>query len=142
MERELKKDQPIKFIGARRSSQTGVQTPETNSSTESAPKKRTSPEVSSPNSSTEKQPSKQQAINMKDNEQVVNNLKEEHGNLRPEHIELKRQLFAGFEQLIEPIKKDIQALKSERKSEAATLCVETVNRKFLRSEAKQRKIEN
>ena len=69
-------------------------------------------------------------------------MKEAHGNLRPELIELKRQLFAGFEQLIEPIKKNIQALKSERKSEAATLCVETVNRKFLRSEAKQRKIEN
>ena len=58
VERELKKDQPIKFIGARRSSQTGVQTPETNSSTESVPKKRTRPEVSSPDSSTEKQPSK------------------------------------------------------------------------------------
>ena len=79
MERELKKDQPIKFISARRSSQTGmtsVQTPETSSSTESTPKKRTRPEVSSPDSSTEKQPSKQQAINMGDNEQAVNNLKD------------------------------------------------------------------
>ena len=79
---------------------------------------------------------------MGDNEQAVNNLKGEHDNLRPELIELKRQLFAGFEQLIEPIKKDIQALKSERKSEATTLCVETVNRKFLRSKAKQWKIQN
>ena len=61
VERESKKDQPIKFIGARRSSQTGmtsVQTPETSSSTEIALKKRTRPEVSSPDSSTEKQPSK------------------------------------------------------------------------------------
>ena len=41
---------------------------------------------------------------MGNNEQTVNNLKEEHGNLRPELIELKRQLFAGFEQVIEPIK--------------------------------------
>ena len=79
---------------------------------------------------------------MGDNEQAVSNLKEEHGNLRPELIELKRQLFAGFEQLIEPLKKDIQALKLERKSEAMTLCVETVNWNFLRSEAKQWKIEN
>ena len=78
---------------------------------------------------------------MGDNEQAVNNTKEEHGNLRPEHIELKRQLFAGFEQLIEPLKKDIQALKSERNLEATTLCVERVNRKFLRSEAKQKNIE-
>ena len=78
---------------------------------------------------------------MGDNEQAVNNTKEEHGNLRPELIELKRQLFAGFEQLIKPLKKDIQALKSERNLEAMTLCVETVNRKFLRSEAKQKKIE-
>ena len=68
VERESKKDQPIKFIGARRSSQTGVQMPETNSSTEKAPKKRTRPEVSSPDSSTEKQPSKRQAINMEDND--------------------------------------------------------------------------
>ena len=58
VERELKKDQPIKFIGARRSSQTGVQTPETNSSTERVSKKRTRQEVSIPDSSTEKQPSK------------------------------------------------------------------------------------
>ena len=78
---------------------------------------------------------------MGDNEQAVNNTKEEHGNLRPELIELKRQLFAGFEQLIKPLKKDIQALKSERNLEATTLCVETMNRKFLRSEAKQKKIE-
>ena len=78
---------------------------------------------------------------MGDNEQVVNNTVEDHGNLRPELIELKRQLFAGFEQLIEPIKKDIKALKSERNLEATTLHVETVNRKFLRSEAKQKKIE-
>ena len=68
-------------------------------------------------------------------------MKEEHGNLRPELIGLKRQLFAGFEQLIEILKKDIQALKSERNLEATTLCVETVNRKLLRSEAKQKKIE-
>ena len=58
VEKEFKKDQSIKFIGARRSSQTGVQTPETNLSTDSASKKRTRPEASSPNSSTEKQPSK------------------------------------------------------------------------------------
>ena len=73
---------------------------------------------------------------MGDNEQAVNNLKEEHGNLRPELIELKRQLFAGLEQLIEPLKKDIQALKSERKSEATTLCVETVNQEI----SKKRKL--
>ena len=61
VERELKEDQPIKFIGTRRSSQpsaNSVQTPVTGSSTESAPKKRTRPEVSSPDSSTEKQPNK------------------------------------------------------------------------------------
>ena len=87
VERELKKDQPIQFIGARRSSQPGansIQTPGTSSSRESAPnrrrssqpgansiqtvgtssstesalKKRTRPEVSGPDSSTEKQPSK------------------------------------------------------------------------------------
>ena len=130
VERELKKEQPIKFIGARRSSQpsaSSVQTPVAGPSTESAKKKRTRPEVASPDSSTERQPNKKQAINMGDNEQVVNITVEDHGNLRPELIELKRQLFAGFEQLIEPIKKDIKALKSERNLEAKTLHVETVN---------------
>ena len=61
VERELKKDQPIKFTSTRRSSQSSVNselTPANSSSVESAPKKRTRPEVSSPDSSTEKQPNK------------------------------------------------------------------------------------
>ena len=133
VEQELKKDQPIIFIGARRSSQssaTSVRTPVNSPSTESVPKKRIRPEVSSPDSSTERQPNKRQALNMGDTEPTVNNTTEEHGNLKPELQELKRQLFAGFEQLIKPLKKDIRALKSERNQEAAALSVETVNHKF------------
>ena len=62
--------------------------------------------------------------------------------LTPELEMLKRQLFAGFEQMIEPLKNDIKQLQMERKLESSTLCVETVNRKFLRNEAKQKKIED
>ena len=75
-------------------------------------------------------------------ESTINNTSEDHVNLQPELQELKRQLFAGFEQLIEPLKKDMRALKSERREQIAALSLETVNRKFQRSEAKQKKIED
>ena len=145
VERELKKDQPIIFIRAKRSSQsseTGEQTPLNTSSTDSESKKRTRSIVSSPDSSTERQPNKRQATNMSDIESTKNITAKEHVNLKPELQELKRQLFTGFEQLIEPLKKDIRDLKTERKEQIAALSVETVNRKFQRSEAKQKKIES
>ena len=75
-------------------------------------------------------------------ESTINNTSEDHVNLQPELQELKRQLFAGFEQLIEPLKKDMRELKSERREQIAALSVETVNRKFQRSEAKKKKIED
>ena len=53
--------------------------------------------------------------------------------LNPELMELKRQLFEGFDALIDqkssPLKKDIQELKNERKLEASELNVETLTRK-------------
>ena len=61
--------------------------------------------------------------------------------LNPEFQELKRQLFAGFEELIEPLKKDIQDLKTERESTSEILNVETVARKFERSDEKHKRLE-
>ena len=76
---------------------------------------------------------------MEDNKDMINNAQEEHVNLKPELRELKRQLFAGIEQLIEPLKQDIKDLKADRNQDGTALCVETVNRKFRRNEAKQKK---
>ena len=55
-------------------------------------------------------------------------------SLNPELMELKRQLFEGFDALIDqklsPLKKDIQALKSERKLKCNELNVEMLTRKI------------
>ena len=75
IERELKEDLPIKFIGTKRpSSQSSahkLNAPEENPGTESATKKRTRSVVSSPDSSTERQPNKRLAFNMEDNEEMM-----------------------------------------------------------------------
>ena len=146
VERENKEDLVIKFIGSQRStSQSGANKANTSEkalSTERATKKRIRPEVSSPDSSAERQPNKRKTFNMEDNEDMINNTQEEHVNLKPELRELKRQLFAGIEQLIEPLKQDIRDLKAGRNQDSTALCVETVNRKFRRNEAKQKKIED
>ena len=66
--------------------------------------------------------------------------------LNPELMELKRQLFEGFNTLIDqklsPLKKDIQELKNERKLECSELNVETLTRKIKQSDAKHKKLEN
>ena len=80
---------------------------------------------------------------MEPNGEMTNNTHEEHVvDLKPELRELKRQLFAGIEQLIEPLKQDIRELKAGRNQDGSALCVETVNQKFRRNEAKQKKIED
>ena len=61
--------------------------------------------------------------------------------LNPEFQELKRQLFAGFEELIKPLKEDIQELKAERDPTSEILNVETVTRKFERSDEKHKRLE-
>ena len=142
VERENKEDLVIKFIGSQSSKPNPgkVDTSEKAPGAERATKKRIRPEVSSPDSSAERQPNKRKNLNMTDNED--NNTQEDQVNLKPELRELKRQLFAGIEQLIEPLKKDIRELKADRNQDGTVLCVETVNRKFRRNEAKQKKIED
>ena len=93
------------------------------------PKKRAKPENNSPDEEC-KQPSKKKTNTMSNPSQNKNS-KEINGIvLNPEFQELKRQLFAGFKELIEPLKKNIQDLKNERAVNSETLNVETVNRKF------------
>ena len=104
------------------------------------PKKCAKPENNSPDEEC-KQPSKKKTNTMSNPNQNKSN-KESNGIvLNPEFQELKRQLFAGFEELIEPLKKDIQDLKNEREVSSEILNVETVNRKFERSDEKHKRLE-
>ena len=104
-------------------------------------KKRAKPENNSPDEECN-QPSKKKTSTMSNLSQNKNNSMENKGIvLNPEFQELKRQLFAGFEEMIEPLKKDIQDLKSEREATSEILNVETVSRKFERSDEKHKRLE-
>ena len=102
-------------------------------------KKRSKPDNNSPDSDCN-QPNKKKSTIMSNK----NSNKDNNGGeiiLKPELVELKRQLFAGFEELIEPLKKDIQDLKTERSDREEILNVETINRKFDRSDEKHKLLE-
>ena len=105
-------------------------------------KKCAKPENNSPDEEC-KQPSKKKTNSMANPSQLNDNNKKENSGivLNPEFQELKRQLFAGFEELIEPLKKDIQELKTEREVTSEILNVETVARKFERSDEKHKQLE-
>ena len=64
--------------------------------------------------------------------------------LNPELMELKRQLFEGFDTLIDqklsPLKEDIQELKNDRKLECSELNVETLTRKMKQNDAKHKNL--
>ena len=62
--------------------------------------------------------------------------------LNPELLELKTQLFEGFEQMIEPLKHDIKDLKTDRDNRNAALNVETLSRKLQNNDEKHRKLES
>ena len=89
------------------------------STSEKGPKKWAQPDNNSPDNNNI-QPCKKQSTSMSSQQQNINNNNNSECDgisLKPELQELKRQLFAGFEQLIEPLKKDIQDLKAERQLE-------------------------
>ena len=107
--------------------------------------KRAKPDTASPEGLMQEQPTKKQLVDMS----VENNERDNNTtgtkSLNPELMELKRQLFEGFDALIDqklsPLKKDIQALKSERKHDGSELNVETLTRKIKQSDAKHKKLE-
>ena len=108
--------------------------------------KRAKPDTASPEGLMHEQPTKKQLVDMS----VENNERDNNTtgtkSLNPELMELKRQLFEGFDALIDqklsPLKKDIQALKSEKKYDGRELNVETLNRKIKQSDAKHKKLEH
>ena len=65
--------------------------------------------------------------------------------LNPELIELKRQIFAGFETLIKPLKEEIKELKEDQK--VLFECDQITNshkleRKLIKNDEKHRKLES
>ena len=110
--------------------------------------KRARPDTTSPESNTQGQPAKKQITDMPGEPSEHDNNQDNKGAnpLNPELMELKRQLFEGFDTLIDqklsPLKKDIQELKNDRKLECSELNVETLTRKIKQSDAKHKKLKN
>ena len=104
------------------------------------------PDSISPDLNADKQPQKKQAINMSETQKTATPTDKDNSTLNPELTELKRQLFAGFEQLIEqsiePLKKDIQELKSDRVPRDETLNVETLSWKLRQNDVKHKKLKD
>ena len=81
--------------------------------------------------------------------EMENNTTEDHDTstvpLNPERTELKRQIFAGFETLLAPIKKEIKELKDDQKTlfeGQTTTCAPKIERKFVQSEERHKKLES
>ena len=113
----------------------------------STQKKRARKELSSPEDSAEKQPAKKPIMTstpLSDNEKDPAD-GEDKQILKPELQELKRQLFAGFEQLIssqiEPLKADIRQLKADKGLGGNSVTDGTISRRLQRNDEKQKKIE-
>ena len=107
--------------------------------------KRARPDTISPDGNTHSQPAKKQITAMP-GEPIEHEDNKGANPLNPELMELKRQLFEGFDTLIDqklsPLKKDIQELKNDRKLECSELNVETLTRKIKQNDAKHKKLEN
>ena len=109
--------------------------------------KRARPDTISPEGNTHGQPAKKQITNMPGETSEHEREDNKGANpLNPELMELKRQLFEGFDTLIDqklsPLKKDIQELKNDRKLECSELNLETLTRKIKQNDAKHKKLEN
>ena len=107
--------------------------------------KRARPDTISPEGNTHGQPAKKQ-ITVMPGETSEREDNKGANPLNPELMELKRQLFEGFDTVIDqklsPLKKDIQELKNDRKLECSELNVETLTRKIKQNDAKHKKLEN
>ena len=107
--------------------------------------KRARPDTISSEGNTHGQPAKKQITDMPGETSEREDNKGANP-LNPQLMELKRQLFEGFDTLIDqklsPLKKDIQELKNDRKLECSELNVETLTRKIKQSDAKHKKLEN
>ena len=114
------------------------------SSTYKPSQKRTRQSSLSP--SADKPPNKRQAMKPGQSRTMESNNTSDNKQpgieLNPELCELKRQLFEGFEQLIKPLKRDIEDLKTDRDNRNAALNVETLSRKLKNNDERHRKLES
>ena len=98
--------------------------------------------------STEKPPNKRQATKQEKYKTMEpNNIQDSRPTgacveLNPELRELKRQLFEGIEQMIKPLKCDIEDLKTDRDNRNAVLNVETLSRTLKNNDERHRKLES
>ena len=106
-----------------------------NSAASSSSLKRTCQGSNSPG--TEKPPNKKQVTGPNKKLKTMENYNKNQSDsqqssieLNPELCELKRQLFVGFEQMIEPLKCDIEDIKTDRDNRNTALNVETLSRKL------------
>ena len=64
--------------------------------------------------------------------------------LKPEHEELKQQIFAGIKLMLDPIKEDIEQIKLDQRgyeSKAQDLTGHKIQQQIIKNEAKQKKLE-
>ena len=143
-------------LGTKRTPTDSPQSANLSASAKSEPKKdkpntnkKTKPDSTSPDTNIDNQPQKKQFIEMAGIHKdaiPANKNETDNSSLNPELTELKGQLFAGFEQLIEqklePLKKDIQELKNEKNPGSETLNVETISWKLKQNDVKHKKLED
>ena len=133
-----------KLVGEIKSTGKNIGTPK--STTPNSTKKRVRPLSPQDNSSIEqnKRMHVEQSMdnNSQPNQQQMNN--SSSVPLNPELAELKRQMFAGFELMLAPLKKEIKELKDDQKKmlDGEKLINETkIAKKFAQNEEKQKKLE-
>ena len=64
--------------------------------------------------------------------------------LKPEHEELKQQIFAGIKLMLDPIKEDIEQIKLDQRgyeSKAESLTGHKIQQQIIKKEVKQKKLE-
>ena len=133
-----------KLVGEIKSTGKNIGTPK--STTPNSTKKRVRPLSPQDNSLIEqnKRMHLEQSMdnNSQPNQQQMNN--SSSVPLNPELAELKRQMFAGFELMLAPLKKEIKELKDDQKKklDGEKLINETkIAKKFVQNEEKQKKLE-
>ena len=65
--------------------------------------------------------------------------------LKPEHEELKQQIFAGIRLMLDPIKDDIEQIKKDQRgleTETQTVTGKKLKQQIIKNEEKKRKLEN
>ena len=99
------------------------------------------------NSSSQKSPLKKRAnceTTSMPVETTIESTKARVKELKPEHEELKQQIFAGIKLMLDPIKEDIEQIKLDQRgyeSKAENLTGHKIQQQIIKNEVKQKKLE-